>query len=74
MINALRVTRFKKAFQPKYDGEKYDLRLNGMVEGLRELVDSYDIQALSPTDKKLVPFLVILVKNIDEWKAEVFLG
>lgn len=38
---------------------------------MRDVVDSYDLDKLSPAEKKLVPFLVILVKLSDQWKLEV---
>lgn len=58
-------------FQPKYDGEKYDLRLNDLIPGLREIIDSYKPEKEDQTARKLVPFIAILVKIADDWKLKV---
>ena len=59
------------ACQPKYDGEKYDLRINDLIPGLREVIGGYNIEKTDQKARKLVPFIVILVKAVDAWKEKV---
>ncbi len=58
------------AFQPKHDGEKFDLRLVRPFEALAQIVDSYHLEAMSEADRKKVPFLVILAQTLARWLRE----
>jgi NEDD8-activating enzyme E1 regulatory subunit len=58
-------------FQPKQDGERYDLKLNEPFAALQQIIDEYpeDLFTLSQKEHRLVPFLVILVRELSKWKA-----
>lgn len=65
---------FKKCYatcETKEEGEKYDLRITEPFEELREIVDSYDFDSLDKSEHKLIPFIVILIKELEKWKSEV---
>lgn len=59
------------AFQPKEDGEKHDMKIAQPFGKVKTIIDEYDIDNLDDKHKKLVPFIVILSKELDKWKAEV---
>jgi len=40
-------------------------------DSLKKIIESYDVEKLSDKERKLVPFIVILSKELDKWKAEV---
>lgn len=48
-----------------------DLRLTAPFKQLNEYVDTFDLDALDQTDHAHVPFVVVILKYIDAWKAEV---
>ncbi len=49
------------------------MKLEQPYQALQEIVDEYDIDKLDDKHKKLVPFFVILMKEIQKWKDEVTL-
>lgn len=57
-------------YQPKQDGERYDLKLNEPFAALQEIIDEYpkDLFTLDPKEHRLVPFLVILIRELTHWK------
>lgn len=63
-------TRTSPAFQPKHDGERFDLRLAEPFEALAQIVDGYRLDAMDDAERKKVPFLVILAQTLARWKQE----
>lgn len=59
------------SYQPKQDGERYDLKLNELFPGLEIISAEYpqDLFALDQKQHRLVPFLIILIRELDKWKA-----
>jgi hypothetical protein len=58
-------------FQPKQDGERYDLKLNELFPALQEIIQEYpeDLFTLDQKEHRLVPFLVILIRELSKWKV-----
>lgn len=57
-------------YQPKQDGERYDLKLNEPFPALEEIIKEYpeDLFTLDPKEHRLAPFLVILIRELSKWK------
>ena len=72
MIGYLRL--FKNCYctcETKEEGEKYDLRITEPFPELQALVDTYDTDNLEIQDHKFVPFIVILIQELQKWKNAV---
>lgn len=57
--------------ETKEEGEKFDLRITEPFEELQAIVDTYDIDSLEKPEHKLVPFIVILIKELQKFMAAV---
>lgn len=57
--------------ETKEDSQKFDLRITEPFEELQAIVDSYDLDAMDKSDHKLVPFIVVLIKELDKWREAV---
>lgn len=62
----------KIAFQTKGEHEKYDLRLSKPFPQLQTIADKIDMNSLDKKEFKFVPFLVVLIKELEKWRKEVF--
>lgn len=51
-----------------------DLRLGCPFTELLDYVDTIDLDQLDQTDHGHVPFVVILLKYVNEWKQQVLFG
>ena len=63
-------TRRSAAFQPKQDGERFDLRLAQPFDALAQIVDGYRLEAMDDAERKKVPFLVLLAQTLARWRLE----
>ncbi|XP_026284162.1 NEDD8-activating enzyme E1 regulatory subunit [Frankliniella occidentalis] len=52
------------------DNQNPDLRLDQPFQGLREHVDSIQLSSLELKEHAHIPYVVILLKVLDKWKAE----
>lgn len=46
-----------------------DLRLDAVWSELQQHVDAIDLEALLPSERAAVPFLVVLIKALQQWQA-----
>jgi amyloid beta precursor protein binding protein 1 len=54
----------------KHDPPLHELRVSRPFPALRAFADSIDLDALSSIDHAHVPFVVLLLKAMDKWKAQ----
>jgi amyloid beta precursor protein binding protein 1 len=52
------------------DDQIPDLRLDKPFPSLKEYIDSIDLEAMEYKDHAHVPYLIILYKYLQQWKAE----
>ena len=52
------------------DNQNPDLRLDQPFPGLREHVDSIQLSSLELKEHAHIPYVVLLLKFLDKWKAE----
>lgn len=60
-----------KIIESKPQNYVNDLRINAPFPALRSFVDSIDLSTVDDITHKHVPFLALLIKAADAWKAEV---
>ena len=72
MIGYIRL--FKNTYatcETKEEGERFDLRITNPFPELLELANTYNLDELEKVDHKFVPFIVILIKELEKWKQAV---
>lgn len=57
--------------ETKEEGERFDLRITEPFEELQAISDSYKFEELEEGEHKLIPFIVILIQELNRWKSAV---
>jgi amyloid beta precursor protein binding protein 1 len=47
-----------------------DLRLSCPFQQLKDYVETFDLKTLDQTDHAHVPYVIVLLKYVDDWKKE----
>jgi len=59
--------------ESKPDFSHLDLRISDPFPALKAYADSFDLNSLKSNQHAHVPFPVILIKALDDWKKEVII-